>query len=188
MTKQYLRFDEIEDVLSSVDLLALIVPLLKRQPSYWKWVIVAAHSGLQGAMVCALRDTSGVSVLDKECAREMIEWFDKQIGDPPHERLADFNTLLRRCRKSSYMQGRPLKLGHSQFTDIKRLHKDFRNNFAHFVPKSWSIEKAGLPRIVRATLDALETLMRHPNVDLKLSGNRKRRLAGGLKAIQKELR
>jgi len=95
MSKKYLRFDEIEDVLSYADLLTLIIPLLKRQPSYWKWVIIAAHSGLQGAMVCALRDTSGVSVLDKKCAREMAEWFEKQIGQPPEERLPDFKTPIK---------------------------------------------------------------------------------------------
>ena len=60
MTDEYLYFDEIEDVLSSVDLLAMIVPLVDEQPSYWKWIIVAAHSALQGAMVCALAATSSV--------------------------------------------------------------------------------------------------------------------------------
>src|SRR5262249_3380621 len=66
----------IEDVLSSLDLLALTVPLVKKQPSYWKWVLVASHSSLQGAMVCALRDTAGISILEKDCAREMLQWFD----------------------------------------------------------------------------------------------------------------
>lgn len=187
MSKQYLHFDEIEDVLSSVDLLALSVPLLKRQQSYWKWAIIAAHAGLQGAMVCALRDTSGVAVLDEDCAREMIEWFDKQIGQPPEERLADFNTLLRRCRKTSYMQGQPLTLGHSQFSDIKRLHKDFRNNFIHFVPKGWCIEKAGLPRIIHAAVDAIEALMGHSRVVYKLSGNKKRRLVQRLQTVRARL-
>jgi hypothetical protein len=46
MPKDFVRFDEIEDVLSSVDLVETIVPLLKRHPSYWKWTIIAAHSGL----------------------------------------------------------------------------------------------------------------------------------------------
>lgn len=184
MTKNYLHFDEIEDVLSSLDLLALVMPLVNRQPSYWKWVIIAAHAGLQGAMVCALRDTSGVSVLEKDCAREMLKWLDTQKGEPPQERLADFRTLLARCRKTSCMDGQPLKLSNAQANDIKRLHKEFRNSFAHFIPTSWSIEKAGLPRIARAAVDATEMLMGHSRVVYKLSGNKKRRLAHRLKTIR----
>lgn len=184
MAKLYLRFDEIEDVLSSLDLLALVAPLMRKQPSYWKWVIVSAHAGFQGAMVCALRDTAGVAILERECAREMLKWFETRKGERPEERLADFRTLLRRCRKAKLMDGQPLKLGNTQADDIMRLHKEFRNDFAHFVPKSWCIEKAGLPRIVRAAVDATEMLMTHSRVARKLNGNKKRRLAHRLKVIQ----
>jgi hypothetical protein len=180
MARQYVHFDEVEDVLSSIDLLALCVPLLQKKPSYWKWAIVSAHSALQGAMVCALQDTSGVSVLDKDSAREMREWYDKRTGEPPNERLADFITLLERCCE---MQGQLLTLSQSQVKDIKQLHKHFRNNFAHFVPKGWIIEKAGLPRIICAAVDATEVLMDHRNV-IKLSGNGKRRLASGLATVR----
>jgi len=187
MGKEYLRFDEIEDVLSSLDLLALVTPLLKKHPSYWKWAIIVAHAGLQGAMVCALRDTSGVSVLEKKCARQMLEWLETQKGNPPKEKLADFETLLSRSTKAANMDGQPLKLTDRQTKDITRLHRHFRNDFAHFVPKSWSIEKAGLPRIVRVAVDATDVLMHNERVDRNLRGNRKRRLAHQLKTIREGL-
>ena len=187
MANHFLHFDEIEDVLSSLDLLVLTVPLVKKQPSYWKWVLVAAHSSLQGAMVCALRDTAGISILEKDCAREMLEWFDHGEGERPKERLADFGTLLRRCRKTRCMDGHPLKLSEAQSQDVSRLHREFRNEFAHFIPKGWSIEKAGLPRIIRAAVDTTEILMTHPRVICKLSGNRKRRLADRLKVARANL-
>ena len=110
MAKQYVRFDEIEDVLSSVDLLALCVPFLDREPSYWKWAIISAHASFQGAMVCALRDTSGVSILDRQSGREMIRWHNGEIEKHPEEKLADFNLLLKRCCKGRHMQGQALKL------------------------------------------------------------------------------
>jgi len=184
MAKSYLHFDEIEDVLSSLDLLALVMPLVAKQPSYWKWAIIAAHGGLQGAMVCALRDTSGVSILEDDCARKMLKWLDTQNGNPPQERLADFRTLLARCRQTRRMDGQALKLGNAQAKDIIRLHKEFRNNFAHFIPASWYIEKAGLPRIICAAVDATAMLMGHSRVMYKLSGNKKRRLAFRLKTIR----
>ena len=187
MTTRYLRFDEVEDVLTSLDLLALTVPLLKKQPGYWKWVAVAAHSGLQSAMVCALRDPAGISILQKDCAREMMEWFDHKRGECPKERLADFETLLRRCRKAGQMDGQPLKLSEVQTKDVKRLHKEIRNEFAHFAPKGWSIEKAGLPRIILAAVGATEALMSHPRVSNQLNGNRKGRLTERLRVIRAKL-
>ena len=33
------RFDKIEDVLASSDLIALVAPLVKKKPSYWKWIL-----------------------------------------------------------------------------------------------------------------------------------------------------
>jgi hypothetical protein len=187
MAKRFVRFDEIEDVLSSLDLLALVVPLLKREPSYWKWVIIAAHEGLQGAMVCSICDTSGISVLDEQSAKAMQKYFETKEGGHPKERLADFMTLLSRSQKADLMDNHPLKLSHTQADDIQLLHKHFRNNFAHFVPKGWSIEKAGLPRLVRTALDAIEILMAHQRVLYKLTGNKKRRLALRYKAIRTQL-
>jgi hypothetical protein len=35
--------------------LALLAPLIRDKQQYWKWMIIGAHSALQGAMVCALR-------------------------------------------------------------------------------------------------------------------------------------
>ena len=99
MPSKYVRFDEVEDVLSSLGLLALCAPLVQKEPSYWKWAIISAHAALQGAMVCALHDR--ISVLDKQSARATLEWLDKKTARPPkNERLAHFNTLLQRFCES----------------------------------------------------------------------------------------
>ena len=49
----YISFDEIGDVLASVELISSLAPTLVDNPLGWKWVILAAHSAMQGAMVCA---------------------------------------------------------------------------------------------------------------------------------------
>lgn len=105
--KQYLHFDEVGDVLSSLDLLAMVVPLLDKHPSFWKWAIIAEHASLQGAMVCALRDTSGVNILEKWAAGEMLKWLNNREGEPPTERLADFRTLWRDAEKQIAWMARP---------------------------------------------------------------------------------
>lgn len=189
VSKDYVRFDEIEDVLASVDLIALIAPLTRRKPSYWKWMILATHNALQGAMVCAFADTTGTSILEEKSGAQMLEWLQKREGDrgkEPKTRLAEFGVLLERCmtKRPNY---EPLVLSDGNLNDIKRLHKEFRNNFAHFTPKGWSIEKEGLPRIARAAIDAIECLMSQDQVTYRMTGNRLRRLKGNLQAARAAL-
>jgi hypothetical protein len=185
MGKHYIRFDEIEDVLTSVDLIALTVPLARTKPSYWKWIIIGAQNGFQGAMVCLLAGTSGIDVLDKRSAKRVAAWHDDMTGPYPTERLADFEELLDRVRNRPI--GRSLTLTESELEDIKRLHGMLRNNFAHFRPKGWSIERAGLPRIVSVALDGIEKIMFGDELSYKLSGNRRRRLRKGLDVARKAM-
>src|SRR5215469_2426554 len=96
-SSDYIRFDEIEDVVVSAELVSHLAPLLDAHPFYWKWVIIAAHSAMQGAMVCVLADSTGTSVLD-ETAKKLLDWFNADMrGDPPDENLASFKRPLHRC-------------------------------------------------------------------------------------------
>lgn len=180
-SEHYLRFDEIEGVLSSLDLLALVAGLVRKQPAYWKWVIVAAHDALQGSMVCALNDTSSVNVLADKSARKTIEWHDTREGTMPTQWLAEFETLLAGCQDKALMGDEPLALTEEQLKDVIWLHAEFRNNFSHFTPMGWSIEVAGLPRIISIAIDLIEYLMGSTQVLFKLTGNRKRRLSKSVK-------
>ena len=90
MPRAHVTYDEIDDVLASSDLLAIVTPRLAAEPALWKWAIIAAQSGLQGAIVCALRDTMGVGVLDEKSACAIIKWHDDREGKYPREKLADF--------------------------------------------------------------------------------------------------
>jgi hypothetical protein len=163
--EKYFDFDEIEDVLTSLDLIALLATQVQDKPPYWKWIMISAHSALQGAMVCAFADSTGTSILTKESAQEMLEFLhaDKdQRGEYPKEWLAPFDELLERCRQGSPIFA-PLVLSAEQLCDIKRLSR-FRNAFVHFPPQGWWIEKAGLPRIVGVALTVTEELMKRPQV------------------------
>ena len=154
-------FDHVEDVLASLDLVVLLAPLVDEQPQYWKWLIVGAHSALQGAMVCALTDSSNTSILTPNSRRKMLRWFDADPtarGEFPKERLGEFGDLLKLALRGS-QDCPPLVLTHQQCKDIRRLHREFRNTFAHFVPMGWWIEKEGLPQIVGAALNAVKELM-----------------------------
>jgi hypothetical protein len=186
----YVSFSEYEDALASLELVALVAPLVRRKPQYWKWVIVGAHNALQAAMVCAYADSTGTSVLEEKSAKEMLEWLyanPAARGPYPEERLAPFGELLNRCVAGRSPIFEPLVLTPEQHKDIKRLHDHFRNNFVHFTPKGWSIEKAGLPRMIRAALDAAEELMHRYYVIGHMDDDQQKRLTGALATARKHL-
>lgn len=182
MGKRYVTFDEIEDVLASVELIAQIAPLLGKSASYWKWVIVGAQNGLQGAMICVLAGTSGIEVLTAKSAKAVLGWHENSNGPYPSERVAEFDVLLNKCL--NYLPEPLLKLRPKDEIDVRRLHSEFRNTFAHFRPMSWSIEKAGLPRITKVALNCIEVLMSHERISYKLSGNRGRRLERAIRKVR----
>jgi hypothetical protein len=190
-SKDYVRFDEIEDVLASSDLMALVAPIVMKKPSYWKWMIVATHNALQGAMVCAYADTTGTSILDEKTGGRVLKWLQtppEKQGKEPKAHMAEFGVLLLRCMTKQPFYEPALVLTDQQLKDVKRLHAEFRNYFAHFQPKGWSIEKEGLPRIVGAAVNATEWLMSHDNVTYRMTGNRLRRLKANLKAARAALK
>ena len=61
----YLQTDEFEDMKASLILLRDSLSSITKEKTMWKWAIIAAHSALQGACVCILTRTDGVSSIVK---------------------------------------------------------------------------------------------------------------------------
>jgi hypothetical protein len=177
----YIRFNEVEDVIVSAELVAHLAPLLDEHPAYWKWVIIGTHSALQGAMVCALADGAGTSVLEQDSATKTLDWLETEMdtgGKPPLERLLPFKRLLCRCTSGSKPS---LTLTPEQRRDIEQLHDHFRNNFAHFLPhQGWSIPKAELPPIIDAAMGAVTSLMNGWPTNTRLCERQEERLSKAL--------
>ena len=94
-------------------------------------------------------------------------------GRWPKERLASFNDLVDRgCdpERMSYLGGEALNLSESQRADLRKLNDELRNQFSHFKPMGWSIETAGLPRIILTAIDsAVHLMLNHPAARRHLS-------------------
>ena len=72
--KTYVRTDERQDVLASLDHCARCLAETEHSDGAWKWVILSLHSALQGAMVCHLSGTAEAGALTPTCARKWFEW------------------------------------------------------------------------------------------------------------------
>lgn len=166
----YVEFDEIENTISAIEMLATVSELVASRPSYWKWMIIAAQDALQAAIVCAVADSTGISVLSERSAKRVLAFLEGKETDYPGEWLADFGELLKRS---------PLELEQSQADDIRKLHF-FRNEFSHFTPMTWCIELAGLPRLVLTALAAIEALLAEQQVQIHLESEQTERIQANM--------
>jgi hypothetical protein len=184
----YISFDEIGDVLASVELISSLAPTLVDNPLGWKWVILAAHSAMQGAMVCAYADSANTSILSKRSEKKMWAWLNADPatrGPYPDERLSEFGELLSKCLRGSHNCDR-LVLTRQQCRNIRRLHR-LRNSFTHFTPKGWGIEKAWLLPIIAVALDVVEELMNRSQVIYRVDDDQRERLHGALSTTRRAL-
>jgi hypothetical protein len=185
----YVRFDERADVIAALDLVALVAPKCREQPSYWKWLIIAAHNALQGALVCCLSGSAGIGALTEKSQRAVLARMEAKCGAWPTERLAGFKQLVDWGCDTDRMQGHPLTLTHEQRTDLRHLNDELRNQFSHFKPEHWSIEAAGLPRIVLTAIDAAEHLMlNHPAARLHLAVGQEKQIRRNVDDVRAALR
>jgi len=121
------------------------------ESSAWRWVIIGSVFSFQGAAVLQLRghDTSATAMLSEHSQKKMQAWRDSDQNEPaPFGKLAVPKTLLKRIISTDFMAPRkPTACSEDQVADIEALI-DLRNEFVHFVPKGWSLQVDGLPRML----------------------------------------
>ncbi|WP_427912852.1 hypothetical protein ACPWT1_19840 [Ramlibacter sp. MMS24-I3-19] len=152
----YLRTDEREEAVRSIEWAALQAAQLKEDPYLWKWVLISLHNAVQGFLVLALCRGNGLLTLTPKSAERWMKAYESGEAFPP-DRLDDFLSLYAKAKdqENFHMFGsgafRP-GLTHDR---SMALLNEFRNMFTHFTPKGWSLELAGLPSIC---LDALDVV------------------------------
>lgn len=167
---RFIRTDEHQDVLASLEQCAFSLAQVRRSERAWKWVILSLHSALQGAMACHLSGTEQLGALEKRSVENWHQWNEKCIqddaedsGDPrrkrlARERLADTNELFRRlhCSEARIEDGcgRVISITDQQRASFQLLH-DRRNEFTHFSPKSWIIDLCSIKQAIEDVLNVL---------------------------------
>jgi len=150
--KGFLHTDERRELVEALSKVARELEAAQTDDYAWKWAIIAMQNAVQSAIVAAISGTDQLGALTKRAAREWLEAYENDRTDYPEPWLASFLELYERMKTRT-------GFGASAETDkdIKRL-VEFRNDFMHFTPKGWSIELAGLPRILRNALSIVEHL------------------------------
>lgn len=166
--KGYFHTEELRDFLDALEHTAECAKDVRRDIRQVKWLIISCRNAVQGACVCALdaASPSGLAPLSGTSAREMWHYLDVTSREDRHAPRPDpyLDNMLNLYRKVSgnrYLQV-PVRRSQQLTRDMKWLNQS-RNKFIHFVPCGWSIELAGLPRIVLNACDVIEHLtLEHP--------------------------
>ena len=159
MTEHWLRTDEHEEAVSALEAVAEWSGRLETKIDYWKWVVLAMHNATQGFMVLALRGSDGLRPLRDGITEAWLTAY-REGGEYPTEKLDSFLNLYKKIKSEAmifYVHSKKFTPSGSQGRSIKKLNS-LRDDFIHFLPRSWSLEVSGLPEICLDCLDAVEFL------------------------------
>lgn len=159
MEAAYLRTDQWIDAVFSLESSVHFSSRTENDPLWWKWLIVSVHATAQGFMVLALERGNSLAVMKPHIAEAWLKAY--QNGTPfPDEKMDFFLELYEKIKDASvpgYVGSKAFRPGTTHDKSMRKLN-DFRNDFIHFMPKGWSIELAGLPRIARDCAEIAEFL------------------------------
>lgn len=151
----WLRTDEKEDVIASLRMVDASARQVASDPATWKWVVIGTHSAIQSAMAFHLGFGNDLLVAKREDA---VAWLQAHEDGAPYPSMMmdNFLNLYAKLKRHEVLGFKFAPHG-TQGGSIKKLNH-FRNEFIHFMPKGWSIELSGMPRICLDCLDIIEEL------------------------------
>lgn len=156
---QWIGFNEFEDVVSSLELVALLAKDVATNQTLWKWIIIAMQNAVQAAMVLALAGSDQCGALTSKSQQQTRKWLDNPTNKQPRQQMADYGELLCRVQKPQLMSGPPLVMSAEEIKNLKRLNDELRRDFAHFHPKGWGIHLSYMLNIMPVALTAVEFLL-----------------------------
>jgi len=159
MNRNFLKTNEHEEAVSSLEVFTISLENVSEDVYYWKWAILALHNSLQGFMVLALRGGNGILPLKDHIAEAWLKAY-REGKDYPKEELDTFLNLYKKI-KSNNMNffGHSIKFmpKGTQGYSVKKLNR-LRNDFIHFLPKSYLLEVSVLPKICLDCISIIEFL------------------------------
>jgi hypothetical protein len=153
-TTRYLRTDHWADAVSSLEAAQDFAGRVSTDERFWKWLLIAMHSAVQGFMALALEQGNALLVMKEDL---MVKWLKAHESGStyPESRMDFFLSLYEKVKSDAvcrYVHSKKFVPGPSHDYSMEKLN-ELRNDFIHFFPKGWSIQLAGLPKIC---IDCLE--------------------------------
>ncbi|MBL8076969.1 MAG: hypothetical protein JNM55_03325 [Anaerolineales bacterium] len=173
---------EINETDNLIDNIEMVSHFLGSSIKYkWKWSAIALHQALYGALISVLQGTDPrQTVIDRQRdtgKAVMLHVYRVPIGviassfGKNEETIREWITnpylisldeALRRVKRIEHLppliNARPLETSTEEDDAIRRLTKEFRNEFEHFSPKAWVVFTSGMPTIFSNILRVIRFL------------------------------
>ncbi len=98
-----LEMDKESDVLSSLELVSIVLPLVLDKPQFWKWVIIGLHNALQGLMVLSLYTGAGFELWKEKDRNDWLARYYKGIPHRGRRHLDNFSNLYKMIQSDRKM-------------------------------------------------------------------------------------
>jgi len=161
MSKQkYLKTDDLNEAVRDLEMVRRFLEKLNSEIYYWKWVILALHSSLQGFMVAALKGSSGLNVLTDKSAEGWLKAHQADLRTFPRLKLDTFLNLYEKMKTDKilmYHGSKKFVSTEEQDRSVKKLNSR-RNDYIHFKPMRRIIYTAGLPQDAKECLSVIKFL------------------------------
>lgn len=170
---QWFQTDEAEDVVASLKILRDCIQRVQIDAHYWKWIVLSAHSAVQGAIVCHLSGSMQIGALTKTSATNVVNSLEAGFERArKEERMASPREMFRRLSD----QAERLEMAGEVFDCSAEetffgLICDLRDEFTHFTPKHWVLGLSALPMMIEILVRFIERVaqmgwaFRHINVE-----------------------
>jgi hypothetical protein len=169
--KIFLKFDEQQDAVFSLRMLNELLEKIPQDDQYWKWVIIALHSALQGFMVLACQGPDKLAIIsDYKGAQQKTQCYFRQVLgydteteiNLPDLGLKKFSQLYDCIKLPEIMErsdgARTFIPEERHDTSVKELN-EIRGNFIHFFPKSRFEDPMDFVRIANDCIEVISFLV-----------------------------
>jgi hypothetical protein len=153
----FLRTGMHEDAEASLTRWAEEAGRVSTEPTALKWMVLAAHSAVQGFMALVLYQGNGFLVMRPEDAKA---WMQAHDADAPYPetKMDSFLGLYKKIKRADSFLGlagtKPF-VPDAHNAAMRRLN-GARNGFVHFTSSSWSIERAYVLAFCGETADVVD--------------------------------
>lgn len=144
----YLTTDERIESIKSLEKTIQFLKETDEDIYQWKWFLISLHNCLQAFMVLALKSSNSFNVMRPKHVNKWLDAYEND-RDYPEVKLDFFNELFLKIQTDSmniYSHSEIFTSNEEINESVKKLN-NFRNNFIHFMPMSWSLEISGLSKL-----------------------------------------
>jgi hypothetical protein len=202
--EDYFEIDEIDNLIDNLEMIAHFLEV--SIPYKWKWATIALHQALYGALISTLQGSDPrQTVVDrqKDSGKAVMlhvnripiaviaasfgkgeETIRDWISNPY---LISLDEALRRVKRKdclpSLVNAQPLMTTAEEDDAIRRLTKEFRNDFEHFAPKGWVVFTSIFSPLASSVLRVIRFLEFESNC-VNMSPEKEQRVKNALAKIE----